>query len=646
MYLADWLASRPASLLTLTLAHFLWQGALVAALLQLWVTLSGIRAARSRYASSLVAFALLTAFPLVTYVWLAFQANLFSESAWSGSSIPALLWSDPTGSVGIAHPTGNAPSVWLGLIQPLALTAWITGVVLLALRLSVGACGIARLRRTRQALPVELTMRIEKLVRRLGLPKRPLVFLSADVSEAMALGIVRPFVLLPAAWLSEMPVELLEAVIAHELSHLRRHDLAINLLQRIAETLLFYHPAVWWLSRRLRVERELCADELAVEATGERLVYAQALERVAARRQAFVRPALAAFLRGEENMRLLERVQAVLGRNPGDQSRLWPAGLLTLALPLALWAASVGFFGPLSRVAMADDEPRAGFRREEEDDDDDRPAKRVGGDRGNRNEDERGDRQSTERKTIRKDGDRQIVVELDVDRPIVDVELKEKNPLVRKPGVMRKEYQVVPKQEGEDLRLEELLGMVKQLSVRVERLQAEVATLRGEKRAEAGDAPAKYRTTRSTDESGKEQIKQRATTSEPRSADQKKQPIKEKQKDPASKEKEAAGLEAIEQKIRSLGDLKKLDALKFADIDIKALTEKQVAEAERQSAKAQEMAERVKHQALEAVQRAMEQKKLNVERETDAKPKPAKKKPIEKDVDEEEDLKPSLPEQG
>ena len=167
-------------------------------------------------------------------------------------------------------------------------------------RLLAGALALLRLRRSRQPLPLKMAAMVERLGRRLRMEALPLVFLSRQVAEAMAVGVVRPLVLIPAAWATEMPLEMLEAVIAHELAHLRRRDLWVNLLQRIVETLLFYHPAVWWLSRRLRIERELCADELAVAATGKRLVYAQALEQVAHWRQAEVRPALAAFLRGEK----------------------------------------------------------------------------------------------------------------------------------------------------------------------------------------------------------------------------------------------------------------------------------------------------------------------------------------------------------
>ena len=104
------------------------------------------------------------------------------------------------------------------------------------------------------------------------------VFISPTILQAMAVGYLRPMVLLPAAMVTQMQPEMLEAVIAHELAHIRRFDLWINLGQRVAETLLFYHPAVWWLSICLRSERELCCDELAVKATGRRLAYASTLE--------------------------------------------------------------------------------------------------------------------------------------------------------------------------------------------------------------------------------------------------------------------------------------------------------------------------------------------------------------------------------
>ncbi|MCH5375658.1 MAG: M56 family metallopeptidase, partial [Planctomycetes bacterium] len=106
-----------------------------------------------------------------------------------------------------------------------------------------------------------------------------------------------------------MPLEALEAIVAHELAHIRRYDLWVGLLQRVVETLLFYHPAVWWLSHRLDRQRELCCDALAVQTTGQRVVYVQALEQAARRRSARARLDVAAAIGGDGKMRILERVR-------------------------------------------------------------------------------------------------------------------------------------------------------------------------------------------------------------------------------------------------------------------------------------------------------------------------------------------------
>jgi antitoxin component YwqK of YwqJK toxin-antitoxin module len=153
--------------------------------------------------------------------------------------------------------------------------------------------------------------------------------------------------LLPLSWLTDMPPDALEAVIAHELAHIRRWDVWANLLQRLVETLLFYHPAVWWLSRRLSLEREMCADELAVAATKQRVVYAEALELIGGKRLNETAGQLAAAMGGKEMM-LLHRVRNVLGFAPSrETTRWWPVGLLALLVPAGLvlsigWAETKG----------------------------------------------------------------------------------------------------------------------------------------------------------------------------------------------------------------------------------------------------------------------------------------------------------------
>ncbi|MEX2025772.1 MAG: M56 family metallopeptidase, partial [Pirellulaceae bacterium] len=271
------------------------------------------------------------------------------------------------------------------MAQPYLLALWLAGVCVLGLRLAGGLVGVWRVSQRRLPLPLTLAERVERLGKRLRIDALPRVFLSRHISEALAVGFWRPVVLVPAAWVTEMPLEVLEAVIAHELAHLRRLDLWVNLLQRVVETLFFYHPAVWWVSRQLREEREMCCDELAVGATGARLAYVEALELIARERLAGVRPALAAGIRGESNMKLLARLRNVL-RGAGDESgSLWPAGLLALLLPLAMWGMTWGLFNPTPAAAVADDRDD-----DDDDDDDDRHA---------------GDDDKVEKKRDREDGD-------------------------------------------------------------------------------------------------------------------------------------------------------------------------------------------------------------------------------------------------
>src|SRR5262249_15073288 len=155
----------------------------------------------------------------------------------SESTSPALL------------PSESWSVIWIETLEPYLLFGWLVGVALFGCRLLSGALGIVRLRRGRLPLPDRLSPIVERLRHKLKISSASVVFLSSQVGDAMVVGFVRPLILIPAAWATEMPLDMLEAVIAHELAHLARGDLWVNLIQRIVETVLFYHPAVWWLSR-------------------------------------------------------------------------------------------------------------------------------------------------------------------------------------------------------------------------------------------------------------------------------------------------------------------------------------------------------------------------------------------------------------
>jgi hypothetical protein len=134
------------------------------------------------------------------------------------------------------------------------------------------------------------------------------VRVSSRTDAPATIGVLRPIVLLPPATLLGVTPQQLEALLAHELAHVRRHDYLVNVLQIVSETLFFHHPAVWWVSRRIRVERELCCDDIAVQACGDPISYAHALSKVG--RQSVARPRLAV---GSADGPLLRRIQRLLG---------------------------------------------------------------------------------------------------------------------------------------------------------------------------------------------------------------------------------------------------------------------------------------------------------------------------------------------
>jgi len=246
-----------------------------------------------------------------------------------------------------------ATTRWLAPTLSAAAWLWMLGVALLSIRLIYGHLALRRIRRAALPLSTELERRARLLATRLGL-RRARVCVSTTTGEPFALGLLRPMVLLPVSLVTHCPPEWLEAVLAHELAHIRRYDLWVNLAQRVVETLLFYHPAVWWVSGRIRMERELCCDDLAVQALeGRRAGYAEALVEVP--RVLTHPPAptpLAAGLIGTARS-LEQRVRRVLRLTPPlAQSRFWPAGWLGV-----LFVASLALVGPAHRLIARESSP-------------------------------------------------------------------------------------------------------------------------------------------------------------------------------------------------------------------------------------------------------------------------------------------------
>jgi len=339
-----------ATALGWSLLHSLWQLALVAALLASVNVLLRRRAAQARYLAATGALVLMVALPATTFVMVrdaaprrsiavvpAVRAAAFVED--EGVAAAAAPAAAPAALVATARPTrtgsSTAPLAALRLYERLAaalpalVLAWAAGVGLLSVRVLGGWALAQRLKRSGR--PVSLPDWEEAARRlcdrmRIWLPVR--LCESALVEVPTVVGWLRPVVLLPVSTLIGLSPAQLEALLAHELAHVRRFDYLVNLVQTFGETLLFYHPAVWWVSHRMRLERELCCDDAAVGVCGDAIGYARALAELEGLRS--LAPTLAVAANAGS---LWQRVARLVGAPPPHLSRSsrWVAGLLALA---------------------------------------------------------------------------------------------------------------------------------------------------------------------------------------------------------------------------------------------------------------------------------------------------------------------------
>ena len=340
----EFLSSHPLiAALGGSLLHFLWQGAAVALVLAATLRWMRGRSASARYVASCVALAAMLVLPVSTFIVRAGRAS-GAEVAIPTTSF--LVWAGEAPAASSLTPW-HVVRAGVAAVQPWLVPLWLAGVLALSARFVGAWVGVQRLRvRGTSPAPARLRARLEELGARLGVSRLPRLVQSAVVDSPMTLGWVRPVILLPVSAVSGLSPAQLEIVLAHELAHVRRHDYLANLLQTLAESLLFYHPAVWWVSRCVRTERENCCDDLAVTACGDPVSLARAL---ASLEQMRAQPAVTLAAAATDGP-LLQRVRRLLGMPAPSRRR--PAGW-TAALALVATAALIGV--GLQRAAVAAD---------------------------------------------------------------------------------------------------------------------------------------------------------------------------------------------------------------------------------------------------------------------------------------------------
>ena len=306
-----------------TLFHTLWQDAAIAVLFAVVILAMRRSTANARYLAGTIAFLSLAVTPMVTFLILRGDpvAKGFSgvDATQMLNRYSLSLAAEPSGSSALLERLEPA--------TPLIVGFWLVGFLLMALRLLGGLLLVERTRRLAIATPNgEWQGRLDTLAIRLGIRRRVQLMFTDFEDMPSAIGVLKLAVLLPASAISRLSPTQIEALLAHELAHIQRHDYLVNLLQSALETVQFYHPAVWWISSVIRAERENCCDDLAVQAVGDRVCYARALASLEELR--VISPRLAMTANGGS---LMQRIKRILG-GPSRVTRSGFAWLPCLAL--------------------------------------------------------------------------------------------------------------------------------------------------------------------------------------------------------------------------------------------------------------------------------------------------------------------------
>ncbi len=330
-----------------TLVHFVWQATAVALLLAIVLYLLRRASSNARYITSCLALVLVLALPVVTIQFI--EVSGPAAEAGPPPAHPAVADVAPTPVLEVSEmsmkPTDATPAEtvdsashtsWrehlaakLQPALPYLVLGWLVGVFGLSAWHLGGWAQLQRLkRRMTQTVSAPLQDKLGQLAARLGIRRTVGLLESALVEVPTVVGWIKPVVLLPASALTGLNADQLEAILAHELAHVRRCDYPVNILQTVVEILGFYHPAVWWVSQRIRDERENCCDDLAVRVCGDSVCYARALTHLEEMRHRGMELAVAA-----TGGSLVTRIGRLIGRPVIDDRRFaWLPGLIALVL--------------------------------------------------------------------------------------------------------------------------------------------------------------------------------------------------------------------------------------------------------------------------------------------------------------------------
>lgn len=298
--------------LSWTLLHSVWQGIILA------VVVGGIMLSTKKVKSSLRYNLLVLSIALFTVsVVVTFFTQLNSNEVIGKSNVLQNISVTNIEPSGNSVPKSGQPSVIIQLINLINTNAiWIVSIWLLVIaikfvKLSAGFYNIYQLKHKLTSQPNEFwNKRINELSKQLNINKK-IVFLQSNIlSIPCVVGYFKPVILFPAAMFSALSVQQVEAILIHELGHIRRNDFFVNILQNIIEVIFFFNPAVIWVSTLIKTERENCCDDLAIGIIENKQEYIKALISFSEFEQQASLPFATAF--SGEKKHLLNRTKRII----------------------------------------------------------------------------------------------------------------------------------------------------------------------------------------------------------------------------------------------------------------------------------------------------------------------------------------------
>jgi beta-lactamase regulating signal transducer with metallopeptidase domain len=366
MNIIEYLNSPVCTRLVLALAHFLWQGLGMALFVTVASSVLGRNSSRIRYGICTIGLFAMVLSLVITYALI--DVPIGQPVAESGpvpeaasmegqpsAVVPLITSREPSEAVepALVEPVSAAQTApkpadsrapqfslnWRRCV-PYVVSLYFAGVLVMIGRLLIGLQGGQRLRKF--SIPVDdetILAALSRQARVIGLAFTPAVSFCKRVIVPTVVGILKPTILLPVSFAADLSLQQIEMLLAHELAHIRRYDPLVNIIQRVIEAVLFFHPAVWFVSGKIRVERENCCDDLVLEAGVKAADYASSLVEIAQRgllRTSKRRPIAEGVSSAGKPSRLGERIRRMIGIPRCPQVRLTRPGTIGTLLVLAV----------------------------------------------------------------------------------------------------------------------------------------------------------------------------------------------------------------------------------------------------------------------------------------------------------------------